>query len=530
MAAGDGLSLMDNIPEPERATKTAARVLFIACVFVALSIFLLNTSLADRRALLMKHSERHEAHTRMVEKLISFRAKDASLFQDLVTSSFTIESLTQWDEKYPGLVRRVPLGKGTWGFSPMPDARRERLNAAARSFGEKAAVAFPAGETVADRLLALRTAVAVAFEEEPEAASFVSAEIAPKLAALDAPSEWEQIAWWITGGEWPSAGGMHGVGGPGGVTFGVRVSEEPTDKEDQFYAYRLLRFSLTPQSADQELFDLWKQLSFNKWSSVTEPRLAIPTFGFSVSADAAVGMAAPILILLQLMFLMYWERSNSATSSDFVGFAFPSYDSPDDPLDGPFPATPGEMFQRLLWALFLMLPTCLFAVGLLTRYDLHYPLGYFKGSTTTFFAAEMWSRTDDAVSYLMDWMTLICLALSVITIARIARPRFFPPRNFPSERTIAVVAFFVALACAWACVYATRLAFDTVVAPLSNASSVPRNMGYLAAFGVVWSVSIGIAIKQRARFLGLISIMGLTVFVLHFIPVSHLISAITSTP
>jgi hypothetical protein len=521
---------MDSIPEPERATKTAARVLFIACVFVALSIFLLNASLAERRALLTKRWERYDAHTRMVERLISFRAKDASLFQDLVTSSFTIESLIQWDEeKYPGLVRRVPLGKGTWGFSPMPEARRERLITAVRSFGEKAAAVFPAGETVADRLPPLRAAVAVAFEGDREAASFISAEIAPKLAALDAPAEWRQIAWWISGGEWPSSGGSHGTGGPGGVTFGVRVTEEPTEGDDQFYAYRLLRFTPVPQSADQELFDLWKQSYFDRHSSATEPSLAIPTFGFSVSADTAVGMAAPILVLLQLMFLMYWERSNSATSSDFAGFAFPSYDCPNDPLDGPFPATPGEMFQRLVWALFLMLPTCLFAVGLLTRYDLHYPLGYFKGSTTTFFAAEMWSRTGDAVSYLMDWMTLICLALSVITILRIARRRFFPPRNFPSERTTAIFAFVVALACAWACVYATRLAFDTVVAPISNASSVPRNMGYLAAFGVVWSVSIGLAIKQRARFLGLISIMGLTVFALHFVPVAHLIRAITST-
>jgi hypothetical protein len=69
-----------------------------------------------------------------------------------------------------------------------------------------------------------------------------------------------------------------------------------------------------------------------------------------------------------------------------------------------------------------------------------------------------------------------------------------------------------------ACVGITWCAFSAYIAPIANASDVHFKMYYLAAFGIFSSVWVGVACQRRARFLVLLSVAGLAVFVLHFVP------------
>lgn len=512
---------MDTTPDPARAIKVSGEILFALCLAVALSIYLLNSSLADQRDLRERQWKRHEALTEMVDRLHSFRAKDGALFERLAASSLTIAYYTSDDEaRYPGLVRRVRSGPNSWTLIGLPEQRLWEIEEASHVFGEKAGQAFAAWPSQDDRVREFRTLVTQAFKSDGEAALYLNNEVVPKLVAIDTPAEWDRIAWWIANGQWPEpSGGVTGDGGPG-VTFGKRLGELPSEFSDRFYVYRLMRLAPHPLSADQELFNLWKESYIEQRISATQsPRLAVPSYGLSISAEAVVAAAAPILVLFQLLFLVHWERRSIPSTADLGTFAFPSYACPSDPLNGPAPKTLGEVVQRLVWALFLVLPIGLLAVGLLTRYDILYPLDYFGNPmTTTLFQAEMQARSEDLASSIIDWITFACITLSALTVLSITQSR--STLKVPSTRAWRLVAlggWFIAVVSATSCIYATWSAFNTSIAPLVNASEVSLRVHYLSAFGLLWSLCFGVACQRRARFLALLSLAGLAVFVLHFV-------------
>src|SRR6185503_1510903 len=114
------------------------------------------------------------------------------------------------------------------------------------------------------------------------AALFLNNEIVPRLAALDAPSEWHQIAWWVANGQWPERGGGYTDEGVG-ITFGKRFVEQPSEFSDRFNVYRLMLITPSPISPDQELFNLWKgSYADRQTTSDPSPRIALPTVGLSI--------------------------------------------------------------------------------------------------------------------------------------------------------------------------------------------------------------------------------------------------------
>ncbi|MBI3248968.1 MAG: hypothetical protein HYZ50_20900 [Deltaproteobacteria bacterium] len=422
--------------------------------------------------------------------------------------------------RYPGLVRSVYTGLQSKAFRELPEQRLWDLKEAAQAFGKNAGQTFAARPSQDDRVREFRTLVTDAFKQDAEAALFLNNEVVPRLAALDTPSEWDHIAWWIAYGKWPEPPGIHIPDGVG-ITFGKRFVEQPSEFSDRFNVYRLMLLTPSSISVDQELFNLWKESYVDRRTAPDpSPRLALPTVGLSISAEAGVAAAAPILVLFQLLFLVHWERRHpSINAADLEAFAFPSYACPSDPLNGPMPKTLGEVVQRLVWTLFLIFPTALLTVGLLSRYDIIYPLVYFgNGKTMTLFLAEQWARSEDFASSTLDWIAFACLALSALAVLSITQSRVAREARVTRWRVVSLVGWLVAITAAVACVRTTLSAFDAAIAPLANASDVHFKMHYLAAFGVFWSVCVGVACQRRARFLALLSVAGFAVFVLHFVP------------
>jgi hypothetical protein len=511
--------MMDTTPDPAHATKVSGEILFAVSLALALSIFLLNSSLADRRDRRDKQWERHQMHSEMVERLHSYRAKDGALFENLAVSSLTIAYMTsEYEARYPGLVRRVWTGPNSEAYFGIPEERLWKLKKAAEAFGVKAAHAFAVESSQDDRVREFRTLVTQAFEGDAEAALFLNNEVVPRLAAIDTPSEWDRIAWWIAYGKWPERPGIY-TGEGVGITFGQRLVEFPSEYSDRFYVYRLILSEPNLEVADEELIKLWKESYNDQRTSVApSPGVALPMFGLSISAETVVAGAAPILVLLQLLFLIHWERRASVNPTDHDTFAFPSFACPNDPLNGPMPKTLGEVAQRLVWALFLILPTSLLAIGVLSRYDLLYPLRYFGNERATLFGAELSARSEDVVSSTLDWVTLACTALSAITVLSITQSRSaIEGTSTPRRRVVTLGGWLIAIIAAIICIRTTRSAFDAYVAPLANASDVPFKMHYLAAFGVLWSVCFGVACQRRARLLAMLSIAGLALFALNFV-------------
>lgn len=457
----------------------------------------------------------------MVERLRSFRAKDAELFETLVIASIDIAYMTsEYEARYTNLVRSIPTGPNGRAFLKIPDQRLWALRTAAHEFGEGATKIFLTHSLQEDRAREFRSLVTKAYKDDAEAARFLNTEVVSRLVAIDSPPEWDRIAWWVAHGVWPDPPGMH-VGSGTGVTFKTRLAEPSSDDDaDRFYVYRLVRFTPDLISADRALVTLWQQSYVEQRTAGTAPPgVSLPGLGLSLSAEAIVAGAAPALLLLQLIFLVHRERQLSIAAPDTDAFAFPSYACPSDPLCGPIPRTLAEAVQRFVWTLFLLLPTSLFSVGLLTRYDLLFPLGYFNGpSTDTFFKAEEQARAADMVSSVIDWVTFACIALSTLALLSITRQRLTPSDRPKVERAITIGGWIVAVGTAVACVVTTLWAFAAYIAPLANASDVPFRMQYLVGFGVLWSLFLGIACQRRARLVGLISLAGLAVFALHFVP------------
>ena len=339
----------DPLVDAVRSTKTAGEILFALCLVLALSIYLLNSSLSKQRELLSAKWQRHDAHQKMVERLHSFKAKDAALFERLAIASIEIAYMTsEYEARYPSLVRSIPTGASSRTFLKIADKRLWALRKAAYEFGENAAKAFLAHSSLDDRAREFRSLVTTAYRDDAEAALFLNTEVVPRLATIDSRPEWDRIAWWIADGEWPTPGGTHSSSGPG-VTFGTRLRDPQTELEDRFYAHRLLLFAPDLDSADKALVAFWQQSYAEQWTvgATAPPGVSLPAVGLSLSAEAIVAGAAPVLLMFQLVFLVHWERQLSIAPPGTDTFAFPAYACPSDPLRGPMPNT--LRYNQKLW-------------------------------------------------------------------------------------------------------------------------------------------------------------------------------------
>jgi len=523
MAALNGGSEMKQIDDPldaVRSTKTAGEILFAICLVMAITIYLLNSTMSKQRELMSAKSERHAAQAEMIERLHSFKAKDAELFENLAIASIDIAYHTpEYAVRYPNLIRIVPTGPNRSVFLKIPDERASALHTDAHAFGMNATKAFLSESSPDERARKLQSLVSLAYRSDTEAALFLNTEVVPRLATIDSRSEWNKIAWWIASGEWPDPGGLTTPPGHG-VTFSERFADPHFEFYDRYYVYDLLQFAPDLDSADKALVTIWQQSYAEQRTDVAPPGVSLPVLGLSMPIEAIALGAAPVLLLFQLVFLVHWVRQWSILPPGTDTFAFPAYACPSDPLRGPMPRTLADAAQRLIWMLFLALPTALISIGLLTRYDLVYPLGYFRGgSAETFFGVEQWARDTDVLSSCIDWVTLACVAVSALAVLNITRQRHAPGEYRKQNRTATLLGWSAAVAMAIACVWTTLSAFQALIAPLANASDVQFKMHYLAAFGVLWSLYFGIACQRRARLAMFFSIAGLVGFALHFIPI-----------
>src|SRR5678815_5486725 len=94
-----------------------------------------------------------------------------------------------------------------------------------------------------------------------------------------------------------------------------------------------------------------------------------------------------------------------------------------------------------------------------------------------------------------------------MTVLSITRSRSaLKGTSTPGGRVLTLGGWLIAIIAAIICIRTTRSAFNAYIAPLANASDVHFTMHYLAAFGVLWSLCLGVACHRRARLLAMLSI------------------------
>jgi hypothetical protein len=495
--------------------KRSAEILFALTLFLAGAVYLLNLSLADRRRLVNRHRHETEMYSQMIERLRSFRARDAALFSRLAMASFSwIELLTEDTRRYPTLVRMVPLRGQGYTFLPIPEDRLVQLAEGSRAFGDRAASVFAVHSSPDDRARELAEVVLETFNRDREAALFLNSEIVPHLAHLDMPSEWDRIAWWIAYDKWPEPPGGHNQS-PGEITFATRINEWPSEYDRRFQAYQLLLFLPPGSTPEHELFRVWNESrSTTQPADLAPPRVTVPMVGLSVPTETIVAAAGPLLALLQLIFLVHWAQRRPVALSRRATFEFPSYACPRDPFEPPRPRTLADLVQRFVWVLFLVLPGALLTVGLLTRYDLTFPLLYFEGGRgPMLFAVEEWARADDVLSALIDSLTFASLVASSLAVFAITGPTLRTTHRY--RRMAQIAAVVVAALLSTACVVVTLIEFR--VATHGGEASIPFRMHYLVGFGIFASIWLSIAFYHRAKFIAVLATIGLTIFALHFV-------------
>src|ERR1019366_10073270 len=271
---GSGMKQTDDPLNAVRSTETAGKILFATCLVMAISIYLLNSTLSKQQELLIAKSERHAAHTKMIERLHSFKAKDADLFENLVQAS--IKNAV----RYPDLVQSTYIGQKSKAFLKMPDGRDLSLQTDAYKFGENAAKAFSAQSSPDDRAEEFRSLITAAYRDDTEAALFLNTDVVPRLATIDSRAEWNEIAWWIASGDWFAPNSI-GTPSAHGVTFAARFADPQYQDDDRSYVYHILRFAPDLDSADHALLTIWQQSYAEQETTVAQPSASLPMLGLS---------------------------------------------------------------------------------------------------------------------------------------------------------------------------------------------------------------------------------------------------------
>lgn len=482
--------------------KVSAEILFGVSLVFMLSIFLFNFSLMEKRVLRAKKVRREINLSEMLGRLQSYREKNEVFFKSFVSSGLDSYCFLEFPRK---VIKKPDL----WENKKFCDELGKEAISILASYSEPD-----------DRLREFKALIAEVFAENPEYVEYLNRVVSPVLAKIDTPESFEDIAFWVA---FENRSNGPFIRGPDvSITFGKQFYDRQKSDERSHIYQLMMTFSkqsssLSKQSSvDEELFNLWKQAYEEKRAS-TEPFPGVSFFGLSISADSVVFGIAPILTVLQLIFLIYWEKRHTYLSNNKVVFTFPNFACPNDPLAGSRPHTLGEAAQRFLWLLFLILPVCLLAIGLLTRYDLSYLLlddsnYFFSGLSDTLFETQNHDRSRDWLSFFWDWVIFACLILSMLTVSQITKSKSKKkPRSKAAIRVVNAAAFI----CGTVFIILSYRSFEKQIGL--------TNMLYLVAFGCLCAVFFAVGFRRRSRLLMFLSAVGAALFLIHFIPLATLI-------
>ncbi len=218
---------------------------------------------------------------------------------------------------------------------------------------------------------------------------------------------WKGVVW-VVEGQFPpyegDAGGDAGeYRGPHISPYIDRLAEYRRSQPEQDFLSQKLRTAQDFREARAILASEWQKAWERADASLLNPPgSAISTYGVKLDLNDILAIAALALAMLQSVFFVYWSKDAAASNRLPI---FPAFAAPSDPLARPAPKSLAEVLERLIWAVYLILPPAILAIGFLARYDL-----------TIYGSKEAWSSRLFAprhcdLSLVLDYVHLATFAL-----------------------------------------------------------------------------------------------------------------------
>ena len=400
-----------------------AKALFSLCLLMAVATWLLNRSISENKSL---HQAKRAHYERAKERLGKFKAlqsKNTSLFEDLTWCS--ISSFQSYVEIYHS------LDNGEGGMYSLSEyAPRELsdyvLRDAVHSFASNAAMIFAQNPVPQDRFERLKIAVTNSFcttnvQKLANAFVFSGDRFFPKLdthtlwrmSTIDGPEEWDGLARWLVFSEWPPISKIESDSPGRTISYFDRFPGEWNLSDEKWHDYYQL-LAVGSSQSETVLMASWSKAHENAMSaSSTSSVVHVPGTELTLNVADLLMLSGPILVFCQCLFLIFKRREMRETATLPASdrpFIFPQFSSPNDPCSAPIPTAFEECAQRVIWLLFLVLPTIILGFGVLTRFDI-----VTAGETSRnlpWLQSLLEERRSDFASNALDLVNLACFGIS----------------------------------------------------------------------------------------------------------------------
>jgi hypothetical protein len=438
----EDLSILTAYNETHRSCFKAALLLFGSCLILLFGILLLNRSIVNRSKQFQELSDWSYTTSFMVEKVRAYRSRTPFYFQGLVLAVIVDNISLKKGEKRDRVESILQGGASQWQFLKSTEKEMYvksgsgeefeyvppeywRLVKESYEFAQSAAYIFQKTTKVPERAKFLERAAEASFHGESDRKALKK--FLERIANSDSVEEWLDVSFWIVFSKYP----LQGITSEGwrrrDDSYLERGSSLWDESGRKFYLHSLL-VSKGRDDAEKILVreaDI-AELGVRDAGS-RSIRIEFNVGNIPVSINDLLLVAGPLSLILQLLYVLFWKKAQAlkerllvrepeGSLADLLRFGFPQFESPNDPLTMPWSCKIAALVERFIWGLFLILPTVLLIIGVVTRYDL---VSFSQAFGHRFFDRSIlssltpWLRNDDFVSILLDFVNLGCLTVSL---------------------------------------------------------------------------------------------------------------------
>ena len=231
---------------------------------------------------------------------------------------------------------------------------------------------------------------------------------------------------WVTYSATSYLGGSHSDGPRPMARFGENVLLVGWNIDSEVRTLRD-RLSITASIADAEAIvraEWLRAAQVARELDIPELNSSAPQLILELGANEILLVSSPVIVGLALLFYIAWRRemlTQDDNAAKVYAFAFPTFQSPPDPLQEPPASNSWHRAQRLVWGLYLTVPVVLLDLAILTRFYVP-KLGFMMWASV--FSRVMQTRPGMHVDlwFVADVVNLLCLYGYVRLLARLAAP------------------------------------------------------------------------------------------------------------